>query len=62
MRRDGQRRSCRAWNQIAWAGAAVGWGEEALAADLLDAATAVGDELGARGVIQAAQHVRVTAS
>jgi len=52
----------RAWNQIAWAGAAVGWGEEALAADLLDAATAVGDELGARGVIQAAQHVRVTAS
>ncbi|MET0663485.1 MAG: AAA family ATPase [Ilumatobacteraceae bacterium] len=48
----------RAWNQIAWATAALGWGEEALAAGLLDAATAVGDELGAAGVTLAAQRVR----
>ncbi len=48
----------RAWNQIAWAAAAVRWGEEALAARLLDEATAVGDELGAPGVTAAADRVR----
>ncbi len=47
----------RAWNQIAWADAAVGWGDDALAARLLDAATAIGEERGAPGVTRAASLV-----
>ncbi len=48
----------RAWNQIAWAEAAAGWDEEAMAARLLDAATVVGAELGAPGLTRAADRVR----
>ena len=48
----------RAWNQIACAAAAIRWGDEALAARLLDAATTVGDEQGAPGVSEAADRVR----
>ncbi len=47
----------RAWNQIACAAAAIRWGDEALAARLLDAATTVGDEQGAPGVSKAADRV-----